>query len=92
MPTVRFTANLQRHVSCPDATVAGNTVHEALAAYLNQHQQPQRVRGYLLDEQGHVRTHIAMFVNGQPLRDRAGLTDAIQDDAVIDVMQALSGG
>jgi molybdopterin synthase sulfur carrier subunit len=92
MPTVRFTANLQRHVACPDAAVAGETVHATLNAYLDQHHDPQRLRGYLLDEQGHVRTHIAIFVNGRPLRDRTALTDPLSESDTLDIMQALSGG
>ena len=31
MPKVVFTPNLRRHVECPEATVAGTTVAEALA-------------------------------------------------------------
>jgi hypothetical protein len=31
-------------------------------------------------------------VNGQPVKDRTGLSDAVAPDAEIFVMQALSGG
>ena len=30
MPRVMFTANIQRHVACPETTVAGRTVREVL--------------------------------------------------------------
>jgi hypothetical protein len=35
---------------------------------------------------------MVVFVNGQPIRDRADLTDPVPDGAEVFVMQALSGG
>lgn len=89
MPTVHFTANLQRHVACPSTTVEGATVGEALAAVFRHN---PRLRGYVLDEQGAVRKHMNVFVDGQQIRDRAGLGDAVTSESEIYVMQALSGG
>ena len=89
MARVRFTENIQRHVECPEADVDGTTVAEALDRYFDA---SPRARGYVLDEQGAVRQHMIIFLNGRPVTDRAGLSDALQSDDVIDVMQALSGG
>ena len=89
MPIVHFTANLQRHVSCPTVVVNGKTVREALDAVF--HDNP-RARGYVLDERGAVRQHMNVFVDGQQIRDRASLTDPLGPDAEVYVMQALSGG
>jgi hypothetical protein len=50
------------------------------------------LRGYILDERGAVRHHVAIFVDGQLLRDRVKLSDAVSPDSEIYVMQALSGG
>jgi sulfur-carrier protein len=86
---IRFTDNVQRHVACPDATVPGTTLREVLDAYFTQNAQ---ARGYVLDEQNVLRQHMVIFLNGQPIRDRRELSDTVTDDAVIDVMQALSGG
>jgi hypothetical protein len=52
----------------------------------------ERARGYVLDEQGKVRQHMLVFIDGESVRDRDGLSDAVGPDAVIDVIQALSGG
>lgn len=89
MPTVEFTRNLARHVACPTETVAGATVGEALEAYFARH---PGVRSYVLDEQGRVRHHVTVFVDGAQLRDRARLDGAVGEGSVVSVMQALSGG
>jgi hypothetical protein len=51
-----------------------------------------RLRGYILDEHGAVRHHVAIFVDGQLVRDRIHLTDLVSPRSEIYVMQALSGG
>lgn len=84
---VRFTANIQRHTPCPPRDVPARTLREALDAALSA-----EARGYFLDERGALRRHIAVFVNGEPVRDRVALTDALPERAEVDVMQALSGG
>jgi sulfur-carrier protein len=89
MPTVRFTRNIQRHVTCPTEAVAGATLGAALDAYFVAHGD---ARGYVLDDRGRLRKHMAAFIDGQQVEDRAGLTDAVGDDAVIDIVQSLSGG
>jgi molybdopterin converting factor small subunit len=89
MPRVVFTSNLQRHVNCPETQVAAGTVHSALAQVFAA--QPQ-ARGYVLDEQGHLRKHVVVFVDGQRVRDREGLSDPVRDSSEVYVMQALTGG
>lgn len=89
MPTVHFTANLTRHVSCPTVRVDGATVAEVLEAVF---QQNPRLRGYVVDEQGAVRKHMNVFVDGRQVSDRARLGDPVQSESEIYVMQALSGG
>ena len=54
-------------------------------------QNPQ-ARGYVLDDQAALRKHMAIFVDGQIIRDRARLTDAASETSRIYVIQALSGG
>ena len=89
MPTVRFTQNIQRHVACPEREVAGATVREVLSGYFELHPQ---ARGYVLDDQGRLRQHMAIFIDGQQLRDRDNLGDPVNGGATIDLVQALSGG
>mgnify|MGYP003389944493 FL=1 len=89
MATVAFTHTLQRHVACPTVEVQGATVREALDAVWKVNPV---ARGYVLDEQGELRKHMAVFLDGRMIRDRAGLTDAVRPDSKLYVMQALSGG
>lgn len=89
MPRVSFTPHLQRFLDAPPATVAGSTVREALDAVFADN---PRLRGYVLDEQGRVRQHVAIYVADAPLRDRGTLSDAVEAVTEIFVLQALSGG
>ena len=89
MPRVVFTSNLQRHVDCPETQVAAGTVRTALAQVFAA--QPQ-ARGYVLDEQGHLRKHVVIFVDGQRVRDRERLDDTVRESSEVYVMQALTGG
>jgi molybdopterin synthase sulfur carrier subunit len=89
MPTIRFTDNIQRHVPCPTREVEGTTLREALDAYFHGN---ERARGYVLNDTGKLRQHMAIFIDGRQLEDRDGLTDAVPANATIDIVQALSGG
>lgn len=89
MPTIRFTNRLIRHVDCPAGEVHGATVIEALRSYFDTNNQ---VRGYVLDECEALRPNMAIFVDGQPISDRGNLHQAVNDESVIDVIQALTGG
>ena len=89
MATVRFTRNIQRHVECPSREVSGATLREVLDGYFREN---ERARGYVLDEQGRIRQHMVVFIDGELVRDREGLSDPVQSTSTIDVIQALSGG
>ena len=89
MPRITFTPHLQRHLDCPPREVSGRTVREALEAAF-QHQQT--LRGYVLDDQGCLRQHMVIFIDGRPITDRRMLSDGVEYGSDIYVMQALSGG
>ncbi len=89
MATVNFTQTIQRHVACPPTEASGCTVREVLDAVFASNPQ---ARGYVLDDQGALRRHMAIFVDGQPIRDRVALSDSVPLGAEVYVMQALSGG
>ena len=89
MPIVGFTQNIQRHVQCPAREVSGATIREVLDSYLHAHEQ---ARGYVLDDQRRLRQHMAIFINGNQIQDRANLSDSVAPDAIVDLVQALSGG
>ena len=89
MATIRFTRNIQRHVECPTREIPGTTLRAVLDAYFNEN---GKARGYVLDEQGRIRQHMVVFIDGELVNDRDGLSDSVQPKSVIDVIQALSGG
>jgi molybdopterin synthase sulfur carrier subunit len=89
VPRIDFTPHLRRHVECPAETVQGRTVREALEAYFAAH---PLTRSYVLDEQGALRKHVVLFVDGVMLRDRQHQADALAAHSEVFVMQALSGG
>jgi sulfur-carrier protein len=84
-----FAASIQRHIAVPECDVAAGSVNEALAAVFAD--EP-RLRGYILDDQGSLRRHLAVFVDGRPVRDRRRLSDPVDEMSRIYVVQALSGG
>ena len=89
MPTISFTRALERFTPAPSVTVEGATLGEALGAAFAS--RPV-LRGYVLDDQGALRRHVAVYVNGRLASDRARLTDAVGPEDEIYVFQALSGG
>jgi len=89
MPTVSFTSALQRFLPVPEAQVDAGTVADALAAVFAT--QPA-LRGYVLDDQGALRRHVAVYVGGECVRDRRRLSDPVGPQDEIYVFQALSGG
>jgi molybdopterin synthase sulfur carrier subunit len=84
-----FAKAFRRHVDCPDATVSGADVRAALHDYFERY---PTVRGYVLDDVGAVRKHVALFVDNDLIADRTTLTDSVGEQSTIHVFQALSGG
>jgi hypothetical protein len=89
MPRVVFTPNIQRHVACPETTVPGRTVREVLD---NVFAENPRARSYVLDDQAALRRHMTIFLDGEIVRDRAGLSDPVLETSTVYVFQSLSGG
>jgi molybdopterin converting factor small subunit len=87
--SVHFTQNLARHTDCPAAELPADTVAELLERYFERW---PAVRGFVLDDQGEVRKHVKVLVDGRNLRDRQRLTDALSARSEVYVFQALSGG
>ncbi len=89
MAQVTFAKALQRHVTCPTASIEADSLRRVLDGYFVQF---PAARSYVLDEQGAVRRHIAVFVGGELIVDRVGLADPVGADDDVHVFQALSGG
>jgi molybdopterin converting factor small subunit len=85
MPRIVFTSNLRRHLEAPPASVSGPTVGDALDVVFADN---PRLRGYVLDEQGRLRRHVTVFVDG----NHADLATAVKPESEVYVLQALSGG
>lgn len=89
MAQLHFAVQLARLTDCPPANLAGATVAEVLSCYFAQ--QPQ-LRGYVLDDQGAVRRHVMILIDGRALRDRRQQSDALHEDSELWILPALSGG
>jgi hypothetical protein len=87
---VLFTPQLRRFVDAPEHADAQATTLRALldSAFL----VAPMLRGYVLDDQGHVRPNVVIFIDGRRCTDRVRLADALAPDSTVHVLQALSGG
>ena len=89
MAMVRFTSHLQRHLDTECAEVPDGTLRSVFEALFEDN---ERLRSYLLDDQGGLRPHVTVFIDNQRVRDRRELADPVGADSEVYVMQALSGG
>lgn len=89
MATVSFTPQLERFLPAPTVEVEAATLRDALASVFQAH---PALRSYILDDQGALRRHVAVFINGDLVRDRECLTDPVLPNDEIFVLQALTGG
>lgn len=89
MAVIRFTTHLVRHRPVRTIEAQGATLAEVLAAGLAD---DPLLRGYVLDDQGRVRKHVNIYLDGALIGDRLRLSDAVSERSEIYVLQALSGG
>jgi hypothetical protein len=89
MARVNFTANLQRHQAAPPREVPAGPLRAVLDEVFAA--QPA-LRSYVLDDQGALRKHVSIFIDGAQIADRRTLSDPVGESAEVWVMQALSGG
>ena len=89
MARIVFTQQLLRFTEIPEVETLASTLHEALEASFAANPQ---LRSYVLDEQGHLRKHVAVFIDGQMVRDRQDLSNPLTPASEVYVLQALSGG
>ncbi|MEO5881247.1 MAG: MoaD/ThiS family protein [Caldimonas sp.] len=89
MARLVFTQQLRRFTATPEVEVPSATLREALDAAF---QLNPKLRGYVLDDQGHLRANVVAFIDGHRSRDRVAQTDPLGPDSRVHVLQALSGG
>jgi molybdopterin synthase sulfur carrier subunit len=86
---VAFTPQLQRFTAAPQVDTPAATLRGALEAAFAAN---PRLRGYVLDDQGHLRPNVVVFIDGRRSSDRVALSDPLAAHSRVHVLQALSGG
>jgi len=90
MATVKFTYALEKFFpGIKEIPAKGNTLREILDEVESRY---PRIQNYLLDDQGKLRNHVNIFIDGSLITDRTALSDAFLPDSEIYIIQALSGG
>jgi hypothetical protein len=90
MPTVKFTYALKRlFKDLGDTPAGGSTLHEVLKEIEGSY---PGLRSYVVDDQGGLRKHVNIFIDGKLIKDRSKLSDVFSPDSEIYIIQALSGG
>ncbi len=89
MPRLLFTPQLKRFLAVPEVASQALTLRAAL---MDAFRANPRLHGYVLDEQGHVRPNVVVFIDGQRQDERIQLNQPLLPDSTVYVLQALSGG
>ena len=89
MAHIVFTPQLRRFTETPELDVPAASLRAALEAAFAVN---PRLRGYVLDDQGHLRSNVVAFIDGRRCTDRVMLDDVLAPDSRVHVLQALSGG
>ena len=89
MARIAFTAHLREVGPVEAAEYDGATVAHVLDAVAVRY---PRLKSYLLDDQGRVRKHVAIFVDGALCPRDTVLARALTPRSDVFVFQALSGG
>ncbi|MDC8012474.1 hypothetical protein [Tahibacter soli] len=89
MPRVVLASAVARRVR-PDGGELALDAHGATLA--DVYARHPNLRGYVVDEHGRVRHHVAIFIDGVALADKSRLDVPLRETAEVYVIQALSGG
>jgi len=90
MARVVLTSNLRRYTGgITEIDAQGERVCDLLSALDDE---LPGLRHYVVNDQGALRRHVNIFVDGEAVGDRAQLRDALQPDSTVHILQALSGG
>jgi sulfur-carrier protein len=89
MPRVVFTPQLRRFTTTPEVT---STASHLRAALEDAFACNPVLRAYVLDDQGHLRPNVVIYIDQRRCHERVHLADALQPGSTVYVLQALSGG
>ena len=87
MATVKFTSALHRFFpELTEKNINASNIRELVAAADNDF---PGIKRYILDDQGHIRKHVNIFVDGTVTED---VEIAVSENTEVYIIQALSGG
>ncbi len=89
MARLVFTQQLRRFTDAPELVTAAATLRDALEEAFAA---TPNLRGYILDDQRHLRRHVVVFIDGRRVRNYQTLDDPLGPDSQVHVLQALTGG
>lgn len=90
MPKLKFTSALKRFFpSLEEMEIEGNSVREVMENVEKIH---PGILHYLMEDDGSLRKHVNIFVQGNLIENRKTLTDPVQQQDELLIFQALSGG
>jgi len=89
MARLIFTQQLARFTAVPQVETGADRLRAGLETAFEAN---PLLRGYVLDEQGHLRENVVVFIDGRRCTDRVRLDDALAPDSNVYILQALSGG
>lgn len=89
MAQLFFTQQLARFTAVPQVDTAADRLRAGLDSAFAAN---PLLRGYVLDDQGHLRENVVIFIDGRRCADRIRLDDPLQPTSKVYVLQALSGG
>jgi hypothetical protein len=90
------TVELTRHLYSFFPTLEGQEIAVEAATVAEAVQHLERIAPgiafYICDERGRLRRHVNVFIGEERIADRDKLSDRVNPDSRIYIMQALSGG
>ncbi|VUD56367.1 hypothetical protein TDB9533_02022 [Thalassocella blandensis] len=89
MPQIVCTNRLEGIGPCSPEAFEGDDLGSVLASASNKY---PRLSSYLIDDQGNIRKHVAIFINGQMQDRHTVLQKHLNQEDEIHLLQALSGG
>jgi molybdopterin synthase sulfur carrier subunit len=89
MAQLLFTQQLARFTTLPQVETGEGRLRAGLDTAFAAN---PLLRGYVLDEQGHLRENVVIFIDGRRCTDRVALDDPLKPDSMVYILQALSGG
>ena len=90
MAVIRFTPHLRAFFDLPETAQAQAATLGELVGTLDA--MWPGLGFYVTDEQGRLRKHVAVWIDGKRVTERDKLDQALQPESEVHILQALSGG